>query len=141
MYTFDASIVSDLHKDAYGFRPSTFFWEKWSHASDDQKQKIWDSLCDSLERAVNEEKRAQDAAVAWYNSQLSILIRTGAFDENQAKRWIVQGLNPCANDLRYGGEWVCFQLGLPYSMSTQFDQVCQELLQQKEQDDDEQASI
>lgn len=48
-YTFNEIEVSDLHKDAYGFRPSHDFWREWELSDNDGKQQIWDSMIDSLE--------------------------------------------------------------------------------------------
>jgi hypothetical protein len=48
-YTFVEREVSDLHKDAYGFRPSYDFWREWELSDNDGKQAIWDGMIDSLE--------------------------------------------------------------------------------------------
>lgn len=45
-YTFDENIVSDLYKEAYGIRPSDYFWFDWENASNDEKQEIWNQLCE-----------------------------------------------------------------------------------------------
>lgn len=42
--TFDESIVSALHKDAYGYRPREWFWEQWDSYSHEEKQIVWDNL-------------------------------------------------------------------------------------------------
>jgi len=129
-YTFDESIVSDLHKDAFGFRPREYFWEEWNNSSDASKQEIWDDLLDSLQRA-NEWARLQEtAAIAAFNTMVQQNIDLGARDEYQARKWITQSLKPTENDLLYGGSWVCFELDLPYSMRQMFDQICRELLQE-----------
>jgi hypothetical protein len=47
-YTFKELEVSDLHKDATGFRPQAEFWNQWATANDSEKQKIWDNLIDLL---------------------------------------------------------------------------------------------
>ena len=47
-YTFKELEVSDLHKDATGFRPRAEFWNQWATANDSEKQKIWDNLIDLL---------------------------------------------------------------------------------------------
>ena len=51
-YTFDADIVSDLHKDAFGRRPSEGFWDRWNSGDDDQKQEMWDDLLVDLGRGM-----------------------------------------------------------------------------------------
>jgi hypothetical protein len=50
MYTFSEELLSDLHKDARGFRPrSEWFWHDWNTSDDDGKQAIWDNLVEELE--------------------------------------------------------------------------------------------
>ena len=58
-FTFDENLVSDLHKDAYGSRPSGSFWLSWKEASDLRRQEIWDDLLVDLERTVAEDKQAK----------------------------------------------------------------------------------
>ena len=68
-YTFDADILSDLHKDAYGFRPrSEEFWAAWDSADDDGKQRIWDDLLDAVDRAIETEREYQQMAIAEFES-------------------------------------------------------------------------
>lgn len=62
MYTYDEQIVSDLHKDAYGCRPSSFWWQCWQEASPEEKQAEWDDLLETLERTM--ERVFVDAGVA-----------------------------------------------------------------------------
>jgi hypothetical protein len=54
-YTFDESILSDLFKDAYGYRPTAAYWERWHERNDDQKQAEWEFLCKLSDEAVEEE--------------------------------------------------------------------------------------
>ena len=64
-YTFDENIVSDLHKDAYGFRPrSEEFWADWDAADNYGKQRIWDNLLDDLDRALENEREYHQEAIA-----------------------------------------------------------------------------
>ena len=50
MYTFDSNTASDLHKEAYGFRPSVDWSSRWKLANNDTKQAIWDDLLVAAER-------------------------------------------------------------------------------------------
>lgn len=43
-YTFDIYLFSDLHKDAYGKRPSQQYFEWLSTTTSDEKQAEWDRL-------------------------------------------------------------------------------------------------
>lgn len=77
MYTFSEDNLSDLYKDAYGVRPRGAFWNEWSIATDDGKQRIWNRLC--IE--VNSASVAQEEEIQKY-------IEYGAGDRETALRWI-----------------------------------------------------
>ena len=113
-YTYDDNLVSDLHKDAYGFRPTEGFWIRWENSSEAQKQEEWDYLCKTLDRELEYEARAKEVAVAEFEERVAGLLEVGAADRAQAIRWIAQGLGikedapwPVAEELEY-------ELGLPY---------------------------
>lgn len=131
-YTFDDKIVSDLHKDTYGSRPGEYFWGEWNNASDDEKQKIWDNLCAALEREIAEEKERDKLAVAAFEARVADIIVSGAGNRETALRWILQGMDLDENDLMYGGDKVCYDLGLPYAMRHEFDPICKILLKTME---------
>ena len=71
MYTFDDNIISDLHKDARGFRPSEYFWEEWTQSPDDVKQKIWDNLIDEMNRAMEQQKKDEAAALVEFRKTVA----------------------------------------------------------------------
>lgn len=59
-YDFDDQCVSDLHKDAFGFRPTERFWNKWEEMTPAQKQAEWDYIClEADERAAAEARFTQ----------------------------------------------------------------------------------
>ena len=63
MFTYDEQTLSDLHKDARGFRPRSQFCEKWEAALPEEKQEIWDTLCLELEENMAAEAlKAEHAA-------------------------------------------------------------------------------
>lgn len=134
-YTFDEQIVSDLHKDARGWRPREYFWNEWDAASDDEKQVIWDRLLDELDWEMERQKRAHERAIADFEENISINMSVGALTREVAIRWIVESLNPDEIDLRYGGSWVCYELGLPYSMEKEFESICKELASKMEREE------
>ena len=63
MYTFDDNIVSDLHKDARGFRPCEYFWEEWTQSPDNVKQIIWDKLVVEMEESMAQQKADEARAL------------------------------------------------------------------------------
>lgn len=126
-YTFDENIVSDLHKDAYGFRPTSYFWDNWKSSNDDEKQRIWDGLLVDLNAEIERDRNSKLQAVAEYERMVQHNLDHGAQTREDAIRWIVQALGLDELDLRYGGSRVCYELGLPYEMEKEFDDICEEL--------------
>lgn len=76
-FTFDASIVSDLHKEAYGCRPSSFWWECWGDASDDDRQAEWDDLLATAERRALREALEEKADLEEFEQELAAIKSTG----------------------------------------------------------------
>jgi hypothetical protein len=121
MYTFDETIVSDLHKDAYGYRPDAYFWEEWTQCGDDTRQAMWDNLLVELEQARDREAQEQIAAINAFELEIANALDVGASSREDAVRWIVQGLELSDIDMMYGGSYICFLKGLPYRMAAMFD--------------------
>ena len=88
-FTFDYDLCSDLHKDAYGYRPrhSRFYDEA---TTDEERQEMWDWACRDLEIAIEEEQRAKEKAESEFKAMVQKTIELGAGDEETALRWLVQ---------------------------------------------------
>jgi hypothetical protein len=108
-YTFDADIVSDLHKEAYGFRPHSGWWVNWNVASDDGKQAIWNDLLESQEAEFQEHEKRQAAAIQKFEALVTLTIGAGAADRETALRWIMEG-----SEANGDWEYLCYLQGLPY---------------------------
>ena len=86
MFTYDEELFSDLHKDAYGFRPRIHnFYE----STPEEKQKIWDATILDM----NAEQEAEEARTATrlkeFKAEVDIVINTfGAGDRATALKWI-----------------------------------------------------
>lgn len=127
MYTFDGNIVSDLHKDAYGFRPEPTFWSNWNAASDADKQHIWDRLLQELEFTMDQQAQEEIAAINAFELEIVNALEVGARSREDAVRWIVQSLDLDDIDLMYGGSAICYRKGLPYKMAAIFDNAINQL--------------
>lgn len=109
-YTFDENIVSDLHKDAYGFRPSQSFWEYWDEANDARKQRIWDDLLDALDREMEYQRQREAEAIVDFNRRIEMLMSMGAKDYEMAIKWLHD-----AHDTNGDDEYLEYTLGLPFN--------------------------
>ena len=119
-YTFDENLVSDLHKDARGSRPSESFYEIWNSGSDFDKQCIWNNLLTQLDVTDKEEQAREQSAIASFEQHIASL-ESISNSREQSIRWIVEGLGLTESDKLYGSDYICYKLGLPYSYATQFD--------------------
>lgn len=116
-YTFSDELISDLYKEANGFRPSVDFFARWDEMSQDQKQEEWDYLCQQSNDRAEEEKRLSQQAVEQFEARILESIQMGAATREDAIRWILQaeGL-----DKEYDAGYICYCLGLPYSREAEF---------------------
>lgn len=87
MHTYDETLFSDLHKDAYGFRPRG---HEFYDASPERKQEIWDSTSQSVLDNIEADKYAATKAERDFRDEISTFIQCGAKDEDTALRWMVQ---------------------------------------------------
>ena len=110
VYTFDENCFSDLHKDAYGFRPRGDFFQWLETATDEQKQVEWDSLCEALERSNAREKEEQEYALVKFNKLVETTIASGAKDREEAIKWLMGADEMYLHDVGYF-EW---SHGIPY---------------------------
>ena len=108
-YTFDENVISDLYKDAYGFRPKGNFWSAWAAFNGDQKQALWDDLCDTAERVAEEERLAQERCSEEFNSTIVSLLQAGAKDFDMAVRWLNE-----AHDTNGDESFLEYLLNIPY---------------------------
>lgn len=70
-YTFSNELISDLHKDARGFRPSgAWLLCNWETETDAQKQATWDMLCEELEASMAAQEEAEAKALVEFRAKI-----------------------------------------------------------------------
>lgn len=109
-YTFDDNTVSDLHKDAFGYRPGESFWSEWDRCDDDGKQRLWDHLIECLKSSIEEDRYAEEVAIKRFESLVAKTLASGASDRSTALKWIMD-----ASDANGDWQFLCFYHGLPYN--------------------------
>lgn len=112
-YSFSDELISDLHKDAYGFRPKGDYFAWWDTLSDDEKQAEWDSLYESFVRREAEDQAMEQAAVVDFEKRIASLLQHGARNREMAVRWLDEAFET-NGDVSYL-EW---NLGVPYGYLT-----------------------
>ena len=113
-YTYDESIFSDLHKDAFGFRPCE---HEFYEAEPVRKQEIWNALIrahnDEMERyRLLEEEGKREFEQAVYNA-----IASGAKSRFTAIRWLMDGLPEFIQNETWNQKlnWLEYEFNLPYA--------------------------
>jgi hypothetical protein len=119
-YTFDERIVSDLHKDARGYRPRELWWNMWSNYSDAEKQAEWDRLIRELNEEMESQRHAEAMAMIAMHQRVQGTMLLGAKDEVQALQWIMEAEEFSDFDLQYGPSYFCWKFNLPYSADKEF---------------------
>lgn len=119
-YTFDENLVSDLHKDARGYRPQTYWQAQWNLCSNDQKQIMWDALSQELSETMDRERAAEARAALALTERLEKMYELGAISEVQALKWIMEAEEFSNYDLQYGADYFCFHFDLSYSAKNKF---------------------
>lgn len=66
-YTYSDREISDLHKDALGYRPDESWWAWWTVATPEEKQIEWDFLICRLQEANEGWDGQPDEAQEWYD--------------------------------------------------------------------------
>ncbi len=108
-YTFDENIVSDLHKDAYGFRPSQGWWSQWQYNTDAEKQAEWDSLISAMEYREESRKADEQVAIVAFESLVTKTLKAGAESRADALRWLMD-----ASTANGDVEFFEYLMGVPY---------------------------
>jgi len=89
MFTYSDDVISDLHKDVYGYRPREAFWADWDNCTPAEKQKTWDEYCNALEANAIQEAVRETADIAKFEDRVQDVIAIGAGNRTTALEWIV----------------------------------------------------
>ena len=120
-YTYDENLVSDLYKDARGYRPDEFFWAEWNDEDYDGRQAIWDRLNETLVDEIVRDRKAKCEAEGRFGDMITANMRLGAPDKIVAIRWILESESFSNYDLAYGPEYVSYRFGMMYDTMWKVD--------------------
>lgn len=110
VYTFDDDTFSDLHKDAYGFRPGSQYYGWLRTATDDEKQAEWDRLIAVMERSIARDAELTREAIARFEKSVTMTVALGALERTTAVQWLIQAEGNINGDLSYFE----YLQGIPY---------------------------
>ena len=99
-YTFANELISDMHKDAYGRRPTTSFMDAWMFDSDEGKQATWDYLQMIIEEDAAQQCDDAADALARFKDKLRSVMADYGYTWKQAVRFLSREAK-MADDLPY----------------------------------------
>jgi len=112
-YVSDACF-SDLHKDAYGFRPSGDQWAAWSTMSEAELLEEEQYMIRVMEREIDEENQRKADAAARFEAAVAATVAAGAGDRATAIRWMIDA-EDCSEDVaHYGMEAFEWRMGIDF---------------------------
>lgn len=100
-------IISDLHKDVFGFRPSFEQYNNWSYR---ELVEVRDNLQMDVIDAIENEKKQQEYSVSRFEKMVEEAMELGASDRATAIRWVLQAEDVLTEDIEYAE----YHFGLPY---------------------------
>jgi hypothetical protein len=107
------NLISDLHKDARGFRPDNRIYEAMS---DDDLGSAWDRLCVELEETMARESNEKKAAFDEWNLRIETMMQDHEIDRGTALRWDMDGM-----DTQGDVGFYCYKLGIDYEHEHQIN--------------------
>ena len=107
--------ISDLHKEVHGFRPTEYFWEEWTQSPEDSKQKIWDMLCEQLDKnnLIQQQKEAE--ALVEFRDNVRQTVRFCNIDWRGAVRFLAEADGEHIEDDEQTFDHFLWTKGLGYS--------------------------
>ncbi len=120
-YTYSDELYSDLHKDAYGFRPSGDFHTWWAHqATPDEKQAQWDTMIRAMEESDREYQEHQARSVKKFEENVTKIMNEMGKTRIEVLRWLFMVDEQFFDDPDY----FCYCNDLPYGYIKK-EEVCQ----------------
>ena len=89
-YTYSDELYSDIHKDAYGFRPRDGGVHRWHVLTPAQKQEAWDYMEATIAEDIAAEKLREAEDLVEFEALIAAHIQLGAKDRETALRWMTQ---------------------------------------------------
>jgi hypothetical protein len=99
--------ISDLHKDARGFRPSLDQYEGYSEA---QLGAVIQWLAVEVKEEIEREQQIDALCITRFNDEVAIFIQQGAANRSTAIRWMLQAQG--YDETPADADFICYNNGI-----------------------------
>jgi hypothetical protein len=106
-------LLSDLHKELYGFRPSQSTWARWSEMTDAALTAEYEEMIVDNDRKIDADRAAEKVVIAQYEARIAKMMADFSIDRATAIRWDIQAVGDEEEVERYGMSHYAWELGLP----------------------------
>lgn len=113
IYTYSDDLVSDIHKDAYGFRPSKEFYMEWDNLTPDGKQEVWNQMAQAIEDSIRLDQEMEAVAVVKFENAVTDTMKEHQTDRDGALKILQK-----ACQIEWDLEYMEYHYGLPYGYLT-----------------------
>ena len=112
-----ATYIYEGHKDAFGTKGRHYDFKNMTLA---ELKEEADYISNAVKNTMQEEAEAEKQKIAEFEAQIKHNMAAGAEDKETAIRWLLdaEGL---ADEKDMG--YICYSLGLPYSMEKEFESI------------------
>lgn len=118
------STISDLHKEAFGYRPRGY---DFASMTLEDLVALYDEWAEAARAEAEREQEQEKARCEEFENQIEQLREMGAPDRETALRWYFDGCGYDAHELNDPG-YVCYLQGLPSSYADEFRPILGALL-------------
>ena len=83
-------IISDMHKDAYGFRPSGEFFRRFEAMTDSEQDEVVCDLQSQIETSIREEEELYKENYRKLVCHIDTQAKANAVDKKTVLRWLIE---------------------------------------------------
>ena len=117
----NAAIISDLYKDAKGFRPSAAWMQSFIEMSQEDQQTVMDDLQEAVDSEIEHEREREDRAYTYWSNEIYDMTIVHNISFVDAIRWDMQA-EDAVNDLGF----YCYRRGLAYRHEDEISRLLKE---------------
>jgi len=99
--------ISDLHKDARGFRPSL---DRYELKTDDELMAEIEWLGREVKEEIEREQQIDALCITRFNDEVAIFIQQGAANRSTAIRWMLQAQG--YDETPADADFICYNNGI-----------------------------
>lgn len=108
-------VISDLHKEVHGFRPTAIFMKNFRAFDKETQQSLWDALCEQLEENSKAEAEEEAKALVEFRDNVRRTVRFCNIDWRGAVRFLAEADGEHIEDDEQTFDYFLWKQGIGYN--------------------------